>query len=130
MSILTVFILQYPIQAGEKPPGAELFGQMSLGACVFVYDFDKFIPTDMLRIMQNYKITSFCAPPTMFRFFIKEGLENYDLSSLKYSAIAGEALNPEVYNKWLEFTGLKLMEAFGQTEIDSTCLTNLVGTDA
>ena len=62
----------------------------------------------------------------MFRFFIKEGLENYDLSSLKYSAIAGEALNPEVYNKWLEFTGLKLMEAFGQTE-STALLANLVG---
>ena len=109
-----------------KAAWGKLFGQMSLGACVFVYDFDKFIPTDMLRIMQNYKITSFCAPPTMFRFFIKEGLENYDLSSLKYSAIAGEALNPEVYNKWLEFTGLKLMEAFGQTE-STALLANLVG---
>ncbi|MGN0698648.1 MAG: AMP-binding protein [Ruminiclostridium sp.] len=109
-----------------KAAWGKLFGQMSVGACVFVYDFDKFIPTDMLRIMQNYKITSFCAPPTMFRFFIKEGLENYDLSSLKYSAIAGEALNPEVYNKWLEYTGLKLMEAFGQTE-STALLANLVG---
>ncbi|MGN0689191.1 MAG: AMP-binding protein, partial [Oscillospiraceae bacterium] len=58
----------------------------------------------------------FCAPPTMYRFFIKEGIENYDLSALKYCTIAGEALNPEVYNKWLEYTGIKLMEGFGQTE--------------
>ncbi|MCH5324784.1 MAG: AMP-binding protein [Eubacterium sp.] len=109
-----------------KAAWGKLFGQMACGTCIFVYDFDKFVPTDMLRIMQDYKITTFCAPPTMFRFFIKEGLENYDLSSLKYSTIAGEALNPEVYNKWLEFTGLKLMEAFGQTE-STALLANLIG---
>ncbi len=109
-----------------KAAWGKLFGQMAVGSCVFVYDFDKFIPADMLRIMQNYKITSFCAPPTMYRFFIKEGIGNYDLSSLKYSCIAGEALNPEVYNKWLEFTGLKLMEAFGQTE-STVILANLKG---
>lgn len=99
-----------------KAAWGKLYGQMITGACVFVYDFDKFVPADVLRIIQDYKITTFCAPPTMFRFFIKEGLGNYDLSSLKYSCIAGEALNPEVYNKWLEYTGLKLMEGFGQTE--------------
>ena len=109
-----------------KAAWGKLFGQMAVGTCVFVYDFDKFIPTDMLRIMQDYKITTFCAPPTMYRFFIKEGLENFDLSSLKYSCIVGEALDPEVYNKWLEFTGLKLMEAFGQTE-STALLANLKG---
>ncbi|MBP5605113.1 MAG: AMP-binding protein, partial [Ruminiclostridium sp.] len=65
-------------------------------------------------------------PPTMYRFFIKEGLENYDLSNLRYSCIAGEALNPEVYNRWKEYTGLKLMEAFGQTETTAV-LANLPG---
>ncbi len=109
-----------------KAAWGKLYGQMSLGGCVFVYDFDKFVPADMLKIMQDFKITSFCAPPTMFRFFIKEGLENYDLSSLKYAAIAGEALNPEVYSKWLEYTGIKLMEAFGQTET-VVLLANLKG---
>lgn len=109
-----------------KAAWGKLYGQMSLGSCVFVYDFDKFVPANMLKIMQDYKITSFCAPPTMFRFFIKEGLEQYDLSSLKYSTIAGEALNPEVYNRWLEFTGIKLMEAFGQTET-TAILANLKG---
>ena len=109
-----------------KAAWGKLFGQLALGTCLFVYDFDKFIPTDMLRIMQDYKITTFCAPPTMYRFFIKEGLENYDLSALKLSCIAGEALNPEVFNKWLEFTGLKLMEAFGQTE-STALLANLPG---
>ena len=109
-----------------KAAWGKLYGQMSLGSCVFVYDFDKFVPADMLRIMQDNKITSFCAPPTMYRFFIKEGLGNYDLSSLKYSTIAGEALNPEVFNRWLEFTGLKLMEAFGQTET-TAIIGNVVG---
>lgn len=109
-----------------KAAWGKLYGQMALGSTVFVYDFDKFVPADMLKIMQDYKITSFCAPPTMFRFFIQEGIDKYDLSSLKYAAIAGEALNPEVYNRWLEYTGIKLMEGFGQTET-TLLLANLVG---
>lgn len=94
----------------------KMYGQFSCAATIFVYDFNRFNSADILTKIQNYKITSFCAPPTMYRMFIKEGIENYDLSSLKYSTIAGEALNPEVYNRWLEYTGLKLMEGFGQTE--------------
>lgn len=109
-----------------KAAWGKLYGQMSLGSCVFVYDFDRFVPADVLRIIQDFKVTSLCAPPTMYRFFIKEGLKDYDLSSLKYSCIAGEALNPEVFNRWLEFTGLKLMEAFGQTETTAV-LANLPG---
>lgn len=111
-----------------KAAWGKIYGQMAVGSCVFVYDFDKFIPADMMKIMQDFKITTFCAPPTMYRFFIKEGLQDYDLSSLKYSCIAGEALNPEVYNRWKEYTGLKLMEAFGQTE-SVPILANLVGTE-
>ena len=94
----------------------KLFGQLTCGATVLVYDFDRFNPADMLKTIQDKKITSFCAPPTMYRFFIKEGIENYDLSNLKYATIAGEALNPEVFNKFYEYTGIKLMEGFGQTE--------------
>lgn len=94
----------------------KMYGQFSCAATVFVYDFNRFNSADILTKIQNYKVTSFCAPPTMYRMFIKEGIENYDLSNLKYSTIAGEALNPEVYNRWLEYTGLKLMEGFGQTE--------------
>lgn len=104
----------------------KLFGQIIAGATVFVYDFDRFIPADILKIIQDKKITSFCAPPTMYRFFIKEGIENYDLSNLKYATIAGEALNPEVYNKFYEYTGIKLMEGFGQTET-VLCVANLYG---
>ncbi len=109
-----------------KAAWGKMYGQLILGTCLMVYDFDKFIPADMLRIIQDYKITTFCAPPTMYRFFIKEGLGSFDLSSLKYSCIAGEALNAEVYNRWLEYTGLKLMEGFGQTE-STAILANLVG---
>lgn len=109
-----------------KAAWGKMYGQLIMGTCLMVYDFDKFIPSDMLRIIQDYKITTFCAPPTMYRFFIKEGLGSFDLSSLKYSCIAGEALNAEVYNRWLEFTGLKLMEGFGQTE-STAILANLVG---
>ncbi len=109
-----------------KSVWGKLYGQMLLGAAVFVYDMDKFIPSEMLTILAKHKVTSFCAPPTMYRFFIKEGLENYDLSCLKYSAIAGEALNPEVYNQWYKLTGLKLMEGFGQTET-TVQIANLVG---
>ena len=109
-----------------KAVWGKLYGQWIMEAAIFVYDFDKFDPHDLLAKMQQYKITTFCAPPTIYRFFIKEGMENYDLSSLKYVTTAGEALNPEVFNRVYQYTGLKLMEGFGQTE---TCLTiaNLYG---
>lgn len=94
----------------------KMYGQFTCAAAVFVYDFNRFHSSDILQKIQDYKVTSLCAPPTMFRMFIKEGIEGYDLSGLEYSTIAGEALNPEVYNRWLEYTGLKLMEGFGQTE--------------
>ena len=88
-----------------------------------MYDFEKFDAHDILSKIQQYKITTFCAPPTMFRFFIKDGMEGYDLSSLKYATVAGEALNPEVYNKFLEYTGISLKEGFGQTETTLTIAT-------
>lgn len=94
----------------------KMFGQLICGAEEFVYDMDRFNPDRMLSVLQDYDITSFCAPPTMYRFFIKAGLGNYDLSKIKYSSIAGEALNAEVFNRWKEYTGLDLMEGFGQTE--------------
>lgn len=110
-----------------KAAWGKIFGQLSMGTCIFVYDFDKFIPANMLKMIEKYKITTLCAPPTMFRFFLAEGIEKYDLSSLTYCNIAGEALQPEVFNQWYEKTGLKLMEGFGQSE--STCIIgNLIGT--
>ncbi|MBE5781208.1 MAG: acetyl-CoA synthetase [Clostridiales bacterium] len=94
----------------------KLYSQWMSDTVVFTYDYDKFTPTDLLEKMQNYHITSFCAPPTIYRFMIQEDIKAYDLSALKHCAIAGEALNPEVYNKFYELTGIKLREAFGQTE--------------
>lgn len=111
-----------------KAAWGKIFGQLSMGTCIFVYDFDKFIPANMLRMIEKYKISTLCAPPTMFRFFLAEGIEKYDLSSITYCNIAGEALQPEVFNQWYEATGIKLMEGFGQSE--STCIIgNLVGTN-
>ena len=109
-----------------KAVWGKLYGQWLCGAGVFVYDFDKFAPKDLLHKIEQYRITTFCAPPTIYRFFIKEGMEGFDLSSLRYATTAGEALNPEVYNRFLEYTGLRLMEGFGQTETVLS-LANLVG---
>ena len=111
-----------------KAVWGKLYGQWLCGAGVFVYDFDKFAPKDLLEKIQQYRITTFCAPPTIYRFFNKEGMEGYDLSSLRWATTAGEALNPEVYNRFLQYTGLKLMEAFGQTET-TVQLANLVGSE-
>ncbi len=94
----------------------KLYGQWLCEAAVFTYDFDRFSAEDILPLFKKYNITTFCAPPTMYRFFIKEDLSKYDLSSLVYSNTAGEALNPEVYNQWKKATGLDIMEGFGQTE--------------
>ena len=109
-----------------KSVWGKLYGQWFLGAGIFVYDFDRFIPADLLAKIQEYKITTFCAPPTIYRFLIKEGLENYDLSSLKYVTTAGEALNPEVFRQFEQKTGLRIHEAFGQTET-TVLMGNFVG---
>lgn len=100
-----------------KSMWGKLYGQWFAAAAVFVYDFDKFVPAELLAVIEKHKVTSFCAPPTIYRFFIKEGMQGRDFSSVKYATTAGEALNPEVYNRFYEDTGLKLMEAFGQTEM-------------
>lgn len=96
------------------------YGQWMNEAAIFTYDFDKFDAKDILPMFQQYGITTFCAPPTMYRFFIKEDLSQYDLSGIEYSTTAGEALNPEVYEQWKRATGLSLMEGFGQTETTLT----------
>jgi len=106
-----------------KAVWGKLYGQWIAGATVFVYDHDKFHATDILQRIQDYHITSLCAPPTVFRFLIREDLSQYDLSSLKYCTIAGEALNPAVYDLFYKQTGIKLMEGFGQTETTLTIAT-------
>lgn len=94
----------------------KMYGQMLAGCSVFVYDHQKFNPADMLSVISKYKVTSFCAPPTVFRFLIHEDFSNYDLSALNYCTTAGEALNPKVFETFYERTGIYLKEAFGQTE--------------
>jgi len=101
----------------------KMYSQWLAGSAVFAYDFDKFSAPDILEKLEQYKITTFCAPPTMYRYLIKEDLKKYDLSALKHCATAGEALNPEVFKVWLEGTGLKLFEGFGQTETTLSCWT-------
>lgn len=103
-----------------KAVWGKLYGQWFSGANVFVYDFDRFHPSDLLGIFEKYNITSFCAPPTVYRFLILEDVSKYDLSSLRYCTTAGEAMNPSVFEKWKELTGLDIKEAFGQTETTLT----------
>lgn len=106
-----------------KAAWGKLYGQMIVGACVMVYDHEKFNPIEMLELIQNYKVTSFCAPPTVYRFMIREDVTKFDLSSLEYATTAGEALNPSVYDAFYKASGIKIMEAFGQTETTPTIIT-------
>ncbi|MDR1894503.1 MAG: AMP-binding protein [Spirochaetales bacterium] len=106
-----------------KSVWGKIYGQWLCGAAVMAYDMDSFVPAKLLKVMADKKVTSFCAPPTIYRFLIQEDLSRYDLSHLNYCAVAGEPLNPEVYNRFYELLGLKLYEGFGQTE-----LTVVIGT--
>ena len=103
-----------------KAVWGKLYGQWIAGANVFVYDHEKFTPADILQKIQDYHVTSLCAPPTIFRFLIHEDLTKYDLSHLEYCTIAGEALNPAVFDTFKKLTGIRLMEGFGQTETTLT----------
>ena len=104
----------------------KLYGQWLCEGAVFTYDFDKFDASDILPLFKQYNITTFCAPPTMYRMFIKEDLSKYDLSSIRHATTAGEALNPEVFRQFEAQTGLQIYEGFGQTETTLT-IGNLVG---
>lgn len=100
-----------------KAAWGKFYGQMIAGATVFVYDYEgHFKPTELLKVMQDFKITSFCAPPTIYRFLVRENIEEYDLSSLKWCTTAGEPLNPSIFEKWHDKTGIIIREAYGQTE--------------
>ena len=103
-----------------KAVWGKFYGQWFAGATVFVFDHEKFNADTLLRQSEKYKVTSFCAPPTIYRFMIREDLSRYDLSSLEYCCTAGEALNPAVFDKFYEKTGIKMMEGFGQTETTMT----------
>lgn len=104
----------------------KLYGAWLNEAAVFVYDFKRFNALDILPMFSKYGITTFCAPPTMYRFLIREDLSKFDLSSIKDATVAGEALNREVYDQFLKHTGISLREGFGQTETTLT-VANLVG---
>jgi acetyl-CoA synthetase len=107
-----------------KAVWGKLYGQMLCGSAIFVYDFgSKFKPRDLLDMVAKHRITSFCAPPTIYRYLIKEDISKWDLSSLEHCSVAGEPLNPEVYEQWKAATGLKLMEGYGQTELIVTVAT-------
>ena len=99
-----------------KAAWGKLYGQWLAGSAIMAYDMEKFHAADVMNVIAKYKVTTFCAPPTVFRFMIQEDLSKYDWSSVKRCAIAGEALQPEVFNKFRELTGLTLNEGFGQTE--------------
>ncbi|MDR1663365.1 MAG: AMP-binding protein [Clostridiales bacterium] len=94
----------------------KIYGQWICGAVIFAYDMDKFVAAKLLEKLEEYKVATFCAPPTMLRFMLLEDIKKYDLSSIAHCCIAGEPLNPEVFNQWRAMTGLKLYEGFGQTE--------------
>ena len=95
----------------------KIYGQWLAGSAVFTYDMNTFIPGKLLEKMADYKITTFCAPPTVYRYLLQHDISKYDLSSLTYCVTAGEALNIDIYNRWLEKTGHRLREGYGQTEV-------------
>ena len=105
----------------------KLYGQWLCEGAVFTYDFDRFDSAKILPMFAKYKITTFCAPPTMYRMLIKQDLTHYDLSSIRHATTAGEALNPEVFYQFEKATGLRISEGFGQTEM-TLGIANLLGT--
>lgn len=94
----------------------KIYGQWICGAVVFAYDMEKFVPKNLLTKMAEYKLTTFCAPPTMYRFMLLEDVASFDLSSIEHWVTAGEPLNPEVNSKWFRFTGHNIYQGFGQSE--------------
>ena len=105
----------------------KLYGQWLCEGAVFVYDFDRFHADKILPMFAKYHITTFCAPPTMYRMLIKQDLSQYDLSSIEHATTAGEALNAEVFYQFQKSTGLAVAEGFGQTET-TLSIGNLRGT--
>lgn len=99
-----------------KNAWGKFYGQWIMEAAVFVYEYDRFEPHHIMNMIEKHRVSTFCCPPTMFRLYLNAGIEGHDLSSLKNCCIAGEPLSPDTFNTWYKATGLKLMEAFGQTE--------------
>lgn len=112
--------LTYSDTGWGKAVWGKMYGQWIVGCCVFVYDHERFSAAELLEVMARYKVTSFCAPPTIYRFMIQEDFSKYDLSALKKCCTAGEALNPSVFEEFRKRTGIMIREAFGQTETTLT----------
>ncbi|MDR2768333.1 MAG: AMP-binding protein [Treponema sp.] len=106
-----------------KAAWGKIYGQWLCGAALFVYDYDRFVPQEILGVITRHRVSTFCAPPTVYRFFIKEDLGKYDFSALKHCTVAGEPLEPEIYERFREGTGIKLRECYGQTELTVTVCT-------
>ena len=104
------------------------YGQWIMEAGVLTYDYDRFKADELLGLFAKYGVTTFCCPPTMYRLFMQADVDSYDLSSLEYCTTAGEALNPDIFNFWLEHTGLTIYEGFGQTETPLT-IANLTNSE-
>ena len=98
----------------------KIYGQWIAGSAVFTYDMTVFIPGKLLEKMAEYKVTTFCAPPTVYRYILQHGISKYDLSSLQYCTTAGEALNLDIYEKFYKQTGIRMQEGYGQTELTLT----------
>ncbi len=111
-----------------KSSWGKIYGQWLCEAAIFVYDFDRFDADKILPLFARHQITTFCAPPTMYRMLIKQDLSKYDLSSIRHASIAGEAMNPEVYRQFEKATGLQIMEGFGQSE-STLMIGNLTGSN-
>ncbi|MDR0489916.1 MAG: AMP-binding protein [Oscillospiraceae bacterium] len=94
----------------------KIYGQLICGATIFAYDMEKFVPKNLMEKLQKYRVATFCAPPTMFRFMLAEGMEGYDFSAIEHCGNAGEPLSPEVFNKIRGIWGLDMHEGFGQSE--------------
>ncbi len=99
-----------------KASWGKLYGQWLAGSAVMVYDMDRFVPRKVLDVLTHQRVTTFCAPPTMYRYFIREPLREFDWSYLRQATVAGEPLNPEVFEQFKSATGLELREGYGQTE--------------
>lgn len=99
-----------------KAVWGKFYGQWLMEACVLTYDFDRFSADEILSLIPHYQLTTFCCPPTMYRLMMQCDVDSYDLSTLKHLSTAGEALNPDIFEFWLEHTGLTIYEGFGQTE--------------
>jgi len=110
-----------------KAVWGKYYGQWTMEAPVLIYDYDRFVPAEILSMLQKYKVTTLCMPPTMYRMLLADGdIKKFDLGALSYCTTAGEALNPDVFQNWKALTGLAIMEGFGQTET-TVAVCNTVG---